>query len=101
MLAKMQASYTSKLPGLYREQYELGYWVGYAEGERVALGGQEESPGSTSEETQNTESVEQSTIVEEVSTTVKEVQVLSVPTGKGTSKTVEAASVPSPPENVS
>ena len=33
MLAELQASYTSKLFGLYDEQYKLGYWAGYAEGE--------------------------------------------------------------------
>ena len=66
MLAELQASYTSKLLGSYDEQYELGYWVSYAEGERVALGEQEESLRSTSESTQNTEPIELSTIVEEV-----------------------------------
>ena len=37
MLVELQASYTSKLLGLYDEQYEQGYWAGYVEGERVAL----------------------------------------------------------------
>ena len=36
MQFELQASYISKLPGLYDEQYELGYWVDYAEVERIA-----------------------------------------------------------------
>ena len=51
MLAKLQASYISKLLGLYDESYGLGYEASYAEGRCVALGMQEESLGSTSEST--------------------------------------------------
>ena len=91
MLAELQASYTSKLFGLYDEQYKLGYWASYAEGECVSLGRQEESSRSTFESTQNTESPESSTIVEELSSTAVEVQVLPVPTGEGISKVAEAA----------
>ena len=54
MLVELQVSYTLKLSRLYDEQYKLGYWVGYSEGECVALGGQEESPRSMSKPTQNT-----------------------------------------------
>ena len=91
MLSELQASYTSKLFGLYDEQYKLGYWAGYAEGECVSLGRQEESSRSTFESTQNTESPKSSTIVEELSSTAVEVQVLPVPTGEGISKVAEAA----------
>ena len=92
MLAELQASYTSKMFGLHDEQYELGYWAGYAEGELVARGGQEESPGSTPEPTHNTKSTELSTLVEEASATAEEVWVLLVPTGERTFKAVEAVS---------
>ena len=49
MLAELQADYKSKLLGLYDEQYKLGYWVGYVEGDRDARRGHEESPRSTLE----------------------------------------------------
>ena len=39
MLVELQALYTAKLPGLYDELFELGYWAGYAEGERNAIDG--------------------------------------------------------------
>ena len=39
VVAELQTSYNTKLPRLNDEQYKLGYWVGYAEGECVALGG--------------------------------------------------------------
>ena len=49
VLTELQSSYTFKLSDLYDEQYELGYWVGYAKGECVTLGRQEESTRSTYE----------------------------------------------------
>ena len=39
MLAELQADYQSTLPSLYNEQYDLGYWAGYAAGEGAAVHG--------------------------------------------------------------
>ena len=38
VLTELQASYNAKLLGLYAEQYEYGYWVGYDEVGRIARG---------------------------------------------------------------
>ena len=40
---KLQASFNAKLPSLYAQQYEYGYWDGYTEVERL-VGGDYESP---------------------------------------------------------
>ena len=36
VLEELQADYQSKPPALYDEQYDLGYWAGYAVGEGAA-----------------------------------------------------------------
>ena len=36
VLKELHASYNAKLPGLYAEQSEYGYWVGYDEAEQIA-----------------------------------------------------------------
>ena len=38
MLMELHVSYNTKLPGLYDEWYEQGYWAGYEEVKRVANG---------------------------------------------------------------
>ena len=53
VLSKLQASYNTKLLGLYEEQYELGYSVGYAEAERIAHGDQDPSSEDSPEPTRN------------------------------------------------
>ena len=39
MLAELQANYQSKLPALYDEQYDLGYWAGYTTSKGAATQG--------------------------------------------------------------
>ena len=38
VLKELQASYNAKLPSIYAEQYEHGYWASYAEAKRIASG---------------------------------------------------------------
>ena len=40
---ELQASYNAKLPGLYLQPYEFGYWHGFTEAERL-IGGVRDSP---------------------------------------------------------
>ena len=60
VILELQASYNAKLPCIYQDQYELGYWVGYAEVERIALGDLELSMEDAPKPTRNTEAVEPS-----------------------------------------
>ena len=46
--SELHVSYISKLPDLYDEQYELGYWDGYVEAERIARGNPESSSNDSS-----------------------------------------------------
>ena len=74
VLAKLQASYMAKLPSLYDEQFEQGFWVRYTEGERNAIDGPESSSEDGLEPTCSTEPVEPAR---------EEARVLSMPTGEG------------------
>ena len=78
MLAELHASYTGKLPGLYEEKFELGYWSKYAEGERNAINGLKLSSEDGLELTYNTELVEL-------------VRVRPVPTREGPSEVASVA----------
>ena len=60
VLSKLQASYNAKLPRIYQDQYELGYWAGYVEAERVACGYLELSSEDAPKPTRSMESVESS-----------------------------------------
>ena len=57
VLAELQASYMTKLPSLYDEQFELGYWAGYTKGERNAIDGLKSSSKDGLEPTCSTKPV--------------------------------------------
>ena len=82
MLEELHASYTAKLPGLYEEKFELGYWSRYAEGERNTINGLKLSSEDGLELTYNTELVE---LVRE------EARVRPVPTREGPSEVASIA----------
>ena len=81
---ELQESYISKLPGLYDEQYELGYWVSYAEAEQIACG----DPESSSDDASPPNTMEPAEPMGE------ETWVLPMPTGEGTSEGARVLLVP-------
>ena len=83
--SELQTSCISKLPNLYDEQYELGYWVGYAQVERIAHGDTEPSSDDASEPPNSMEPIELAG---------EESSVFPVPTGEGTSKGAWVLSAP-------
>ena len=85
VLLELQASYNKKLSGLYRDQYELGYWAGYAKAKQIACDGLELSTEESPKLTCSMESVKPSSLREEA-------RVLLVPTGDGASEGVATAS---------
>ena len=64
VLSELQASYNAKLPGIYQNWYELGYWFRYVEVDRIAYGDLELSREDASEPTHSMKIVEPSNIGE-------------------------------------
>ena len=97
--SELQASCISKLPNLYDEQYELGYWVVYAQAERIAHGDLEPFSDDASEPLNSMEPIElagEESRVLPVLTgegTSKGAWVLPAPIGEGTFEVVVAASI--------
>ena len=60
MLSKLQASHNTKLLDIYLDQFEIGYWAGYAKAERIARGDPKSFMGGTPKPSRSIEFVEPS-----------------------------------------
>ena len=88
MLSKLHALYNTKLPGLYEEQYKLGYWGSYVEAKWITRGDLEPSLEDAPKPTRSMEPAK-------LSNTGDEARVLPVPIRERTAEGVIEASTES------
>ena len=86
VLSKLQADYNAKLPALYNEQYNLGYWAGFAAGECF------DRPGADSATSPAPSEQDPAPSLATTEPTMEGAWTVPVPSGDGSSHGAEVAS---------